>query len=109
MARIEVGLHSHHSDLASENSVPPQSATMTSSVSRTTTSTTASPISNSPFAKVNSVVVGSPAEDAGLRADDKILEFGSATWMNHEKLSKVAEVVAQNEGVSMPLLCHSYC
>jgi len=108
MARIEAGLHKHHSDLASKPSVPPPPAAVTSSASRVTTSMTASRGSNTPFAKVNSVVPGSPAEDAGLRAGDKILEFGGATWINHEKLSKVAEVVSQNEGVSMPPRCHTF-
>ncbi|KAK0249469.1 putative 26S proteasome regulatory subunit [Friedmanniomyces endolithicus] len=50
-----------------------------------------------PFAKVNSVVPNSPAEEAGLRAGDKITRFGGANWTNHERLSKVAQVVQQNE------------
>ena len=53
-----------------------------------------------PFAKVNSVVEGSPAYTAGLRAGDRIRAFGAANWMNHEKLTKVAEVVQRSEGVS---------
>lgn len=52
-----------------------------------------------PFAKVNSVVAGSPADQAGLRAGDTIRSFGGINWMNHERLTKVAEVVQQNEGV----------
>ncbi|KAL2216099.1 putative 26S proteasome non-ATPase regulatory subunit 9 [Thermoascus aurantiacus ATCC 26904] len=51
-----------------------------------------------PFAKVNSVVAGSPADQAGLRAGDTIRSFGGINWMNHERLTKVAEVVQQNEG-----------
>lgn len=53
-----------------------------------------------PFARVNRLVEGSPAEDAGLRVGDKIRRFGNVDWMNHEKLSKVAETVQSNEGVS---------
>ena len=52
-----------------------------------------------PFAKVNTVVPNSPAEEAGLRAGDKITRFGGANWTNHERLSKVAQVVQQNENV----------
>ena len=26
--------------------------------------------------------------------------FGAATWLNHEKLAKVAQIVSQSEGVS---------
>lgn len=54
-----------------------------------------------PFAKVNSVVPGSPADQAGLKAGDTIRSFGNVNWMNHERLSKVAEAVQQNEGVSL--------
>jgi C-terminal processing protease CtpA/Prc len=56
-----------------------------------------------PFAKVNSVVPGSPAESAGLKVGDNITKFGWVDWTNHDKLSKVAEAVTQNEGVSCPL------
>lgn len=52
-----------------------------------------------PFAKVNSLVPGSPADQAGLNAGDIIRSFGDVHWLNHERLSKVAETVQQNEGV----------
>lgn len=52
------------------------------------------------FAKVNSVVPNSPAADAGLQPGDKVARFGAATWLNHDKLAKVAQVVSQGEGVS---------
>jgi 26S proteasome regulatory subunit N4 len=54
-----------------------------------------------PFAKVNSVAENSPAEDAGLRAGDKVTKFGTANWTNHERLGKVAQVVQQNENVRL--------
>ena len=46
------------------------------------------------------MVEGSPADTAGLKAGDRIRRFGTANWMNHEKLAKVAEVVQGSEGVS---------
>lgn len=52
------------------------------------------------FARVNSVVPASPADQAGLKAGDTIRSFGTVNWMNHERLTKVAELVQQNEGVS---------
>lgn len=57
-----------------------------------------------PFAKVNSVVDGSPAADAGLQAGDQIRTFGYVDHANHDGLKKVGECVAGNEGVSYPSL-----
>jgi len=53
---------------------------------------------DAPFAKVNSVVPGSPAETAGLRAGDEIRNFGYVNYNNHDNLKKVAECVQGNEG-----------
>ncbi|KAK4541871.1 hypothetical protein LTR36_007235 [Oleoguttula mirabilis] len=50
-----------------------------------------------PFAKVNTVVPNSPAEQAGLKVGDKVTKFGSVNYTNHERLSRVAQVVQQNE------------
>jgi 26S proteasome non-ATPase regulatory subunit 9 len=54
-----------------------------------------------PFAKVNSVTPSSPAEQAGLKAGDRVTRFGTANWTNHERLSKVAQVVQQNANVGV--------
>lgn len=51
------------------------------------------------FAKVNTVSQGSPADIAGLKQQDLILRFGSVRGENNDKLGKVAQEVAQNEGV----------
>lgn len=51
-----------------------------------------------PFAKVNSVVAGSPAETAGLKAGDEIRNFGYVNRGNHDGLRRVAECVQGNEG-----------
>lgn len=53
-----------------------------------------------PFAKVNSVVVNSPAETAGLKAGDTIRTFGYVNKSNHDNLRRVAQCVQGNEGVS---------
>jgi 26S proteasome non-ATPase regulatory subunit 9 len=53
------------------------------------------------FAKVNSVVAGSPAESAGLKAGDLIRNFGYVNIGNHENLRRVAECVQGNEGVGL--------
>ncbi|KAK2728423.1 26s proteasome non-atpase regulatory subunit [Colletotrichum kahawae] len=51
-----------------------------------------------PFAKVNSVVPGSPADEAGLKPNDEIRSIGYASHANHDNLKKVAECVQGNEG-----------
>lgn len=98
MSKIEAGLHTHHASIRSSSG---STALDPSHESREgPSSTIRTPHApEAPFAKVNSVAAGSPANDAGLRAGDKIRAFGTANWMNHEKLSKVAEVVQQSEGV----------
>ncbi|KAK6425567.1 putative 26S proteasome regulatory subunit [Oleoguttula sp. CCFEE 5521] len=58
----------------------------------------AAPPIEPPFARVNSVVEGSPAATAGLRAEDRVVKFGNADWQNHERLGKVAREVQTNEG-----------
>ncbi|TGO56390.1 hypothetical protein BCON_0078g00050 [Botryotinia convoluta] len=51
-----------------------------------------------PFAKVNSVAEGSPADDAGLKAGDTIRNFGYVNHANHDGLKRVGECVQGNEG-----------
>ncbi|KAF2471074.1 26S proteasome non-ATPase regulatory subunit 9 [Lindgomyces ingoldianus] len=93
MARIEKGLHEHHARLAerAQNTAVPSQASLASGSAATAL--------EAPFAKVNSVVSGSPADFAGLKVGDSITKFGWVDWTNHEKLSRVAEAVSQNEGL----------
>ncbi|CAL8583006.1 putative 26S proteasome regulatory subunit [Xanthoria parietina] len=93
MSRIEDGLHNHHAQARSLPALQADSASHTAATSASSL--------EAPFAKVNSVVAGSPAEDAGLKTGDKIRRFGDVDWINHEKLSKVAETVQRNEGRSI--------
>jgi 26S proteasome non-ATPase regulatory subunit 9 len=95
MNRIEKGLHEHHARLAEQAQNGPSGA------AQALGSSTSAAL-EAPFAKVNSVVPGSPADSAGLKAGDSITKFGWVDWTNHEKLSRVAEAVSQNEGVSCP-------
>lgn len=60
----------------------------------------AGPVVEPPFARVNAVVPSSPADQAGMKAGDKVTKFGYVNWTNHERLGKVAQVVQQNENVS---------
>lgn len=106
MAKIEEGLHKHWANApasttetqAYESSRAATLATAPSSSSPAPTAVNRTAGIEAPFAKVNSVVPSSPAATADLRPGDKIIKFGHVNWMNHEKLSKVAQVVQQNEG-----------
>ena len=96
MSKIEVGLHEHHAAYQASN--PPASG---SNQAAESSGTTAQGVLDTPFAKVNSVVDGSPADQAGLKVGDRIRKFGNVNFMNQgEKLSKVAETVQRNQGVS---------
>ncbi|KAF1809618.1 hypothetical protein P152DRAFT_461305 [Eremomyces bilateralis CBS 781.70] len=95
MGRIEKGLHAHHAAIRERGA---QDASTTSGLSASSPAGISESSLEAPFAKVNSVADGSPAHTAGLRAGDKITNFGIVDWTNHERLSKVAEVVQQNEG-----------
>ncbi|ROV97610.1 hypothetical protein VSDG_04532 [Cytospora chrysosperma] len=51
-----------------------------------------------PFARVNTVAPGSPADAAGLQPGDLIRNFGYVNASNHDGLKKVAECVQGSEG-----------
>ncbi|KAE9987119.1 hypothetical protein EG327_004017 [Venturia inaequalis] len=96
MSRLEVVIQQRFADMASE---PAPAATSSPSVPvHSSTPQSAQATSSTPFAKVNAVLSGSPAADSGLQVGDEVTCLGSATWLNHDKLSKVAEIVAQSEG-----------
>ena len=98
MSKIELGLHEHHASYQASQSRPTSRSTQDSEGDITPGGQNEGLV-DVPFAKVNSVVAGSPASDAGLRAGDQIRRFGNINWINHEKLSKVAEVVQRNQDV----------
>ena len=103
MSRIEKGLHEHHARLALQASDP-------AAAQQPPQGPSAPPAAlEAPFAKVNSVVAGSPADTAGLRVGDSITRFGWVDWTNHERLSRVAEAVSQSEGVhgALPACMHT--
>lgn len=51
-----------------------------------------------PFASINLVSSGSPAENAGLMVGDEIIQFGSVNVANFQSLQSIATVVQHSEG-----------
>jgi 26S proteasome regulatory subunit N4 len=100
---IEKTIHEHFASLAQQ---PPEAADGSSSQSSESRPLAArpAPTLDAAFAKVNSVVPGSPAESAGLKAGDEIRNFGYVNRSNNEGLRRVGDCVQGNEGVSSPYL-----
>ncbi len=103
MTVVEKHLHEHFARLADNGT---QDEPMTNGglpstdITSSPSSSQAPQPSGPPFAKVNSVVAGSPAESAGLKAGDEIRNFGYVNYTNHDSLKRVGECVQGNEGVS---------
>lgn len=97
MQLLEKGVHAHFANLQNTQGAGP--TTNGTNVPAVVQSLTNNIALGTPFAKVNSVVSGSPADQAGLKVGDAIRGFGNINWLNHERLSKVAQVVQENEGV----------
>lgn len=93
MDKIEKGLHEHHANIQASEALK-----TSTEQSQPSTEERPSTEPETPFAKVNSIEPGSPANEAGLKVGDKIRRFGSANWSNHERLRKVGEIVSQNLG-----------
>lgn len=102
LSKIEDALHAHHAQARNIATTQPHASSHASSSASGGLASGASSL-EAPFARVNGVSAGSPAEAAGLRLGDKICRFGDVDWANHEKLSKVAETVQRNEGVTHTL------
>jgi 26S proteasome non-ATPase regulatory subunit 9 len=102
MNAIEKVIHEHFATLASEAS---EATAESTAQSLDGTGTNPRPVTlDPPFAKVNTVQSGSPADAAGLKAGDRIRNFGYVDLSNHNNLSRVAQCVQGNEGVRTLLL-----
>jgi 26S proteasome non-ATPase regulatory subunit 9 len=99
MAVIEKHLHEHFAKLA-EGGGTEEPLADNNTAPTETSSLRAPQTSGPPFARVNSVVSGSPADSAGLKAGDVIRHFGYVNIGNHDNLRRVSECVQGNEGVS---------
>ena len=98
---IEKHIHEHFARMAAEGQA--DEATTTNGVQQNGDMVSLPPVVQPlgpPFARVNSVVAGSPADSAGLKANDEIRNFGYVDYGNHNGLRRVGECVQGNEGVS---------
>ncbi|ELT92719.1 hypothetical protein CAPTEDRAFT_171080 [Capitella teleta] len=60
--------------------------------------------SKSPFAIVERVDAGSPAENSGLMANDEIVQFGSINRGNFQNLQNIVSVVQHSRGKPVSVL-----
>lgn len=103
MTKVEEAVHEHFAAGKSAESLPAANPTAVASVGvgasgpASAATQSASSAIEPPFARVNTVVQDSPADTAGMKAGDKVTRFGYVDWTNHERLSRVAQVVQQNE------------
>ncbi|OAQ72753.1 pdz/dhr/glgf [Pochonia chlamydosporia 170] len=95
MKHIEKHLHEHFASLdeGAENVVPAAG----SAVPPVLPDSQADAL-DEPFARVNTVAAGSPADRAGLKEGDEIRNFGYVNKSNHDNLKRVGECVQGNEG-----------
>lgn len=102
MKYLEKGIHAHFAQLQAQAATATANGTSAPSVPSTSAADNGildATAYGTPFARVNSVEPLSPAEQAGLKTGDLIRGFGVVHWLNHERLSRVAETVRQHEGV----------
>lgn len=102
-AHIEQRVFEHYSRIRPFQFTSPSAyTTVAATVPRAILLEDASLLAGPPFAKVDSLVPGSPADQADLMVGDLITNWAGVNWLNHENLTKIQKVVQKNEGVSAP-------
>ncbi|XP_011192887.1 26S proteasome non-ATPase regulatory subunit 9 [Zeugodacus cucurbitae] len=110
MKEIEKQMHKLHSEAAeaqtqvlSNNTANLQLEDDTD-IPNTSTSSASMPPPVEVIVKVNMISPGSPAEEAGLRVDDEILEFGTINSRNFQNdLSQIGDLVRHMQNKRVPL------
>ncbi len=57
-----------------------------------------------PFAELDEIAAGGPAESAGARVGDRLLRFGGVVASNHDGLRALVRLTQRSEGDVVPLL-----
>lgn len=101
---ISAGLEQHFSELKMTEDMG--SLSQPSALATTSTSSPEAitlPLNKEPFAVVDAVTDGSPAQEAGLQAKDELLEFGSLNIKNFQNLQQFADIAQHklNQRVSV--------
>ncbi|KAI8054084.1 hypothetical protein BDF22DRAFT_682868 [Syncephalis plumigaleata] len=108
MSHIEAALHQVHAARKAsieENIATTPTATTTAKVDEVASSTLSTvSLSGKPFARVNAVSPDSPAWDAGLRRDDRIIRFGELDQQRYESLTQLGELVNRHEGRTIDIV-----
>jgi 26S proteasome non-ATPase regulatory subunit 9 len=101
MAKVEAAVHEQFATMTSQSSTNAPGMATNNPPSLPGRVVDRSVPQEIPFAIVDEVTPGSPAALSGLQVGDEVARFGAANRLNHDRLKKVAEVVSQNEGVSI--------
>lgn len=105
MKEIEQALHAIHQASREEKEKAGTSSSSSSTDNRqqevSSSSTTPSLL---PFARVNAVAPDSPAYEAGLRREDKLIKFGSIHAANHDRLQALNQLVGRSEGIPISVI-----
>ncbi|KAI5785929.1 26S proteasome non-ATPase-like protein regulatory subunit 9 [Geopyxis carbonaria] len=95
MDQIEIGLHAHHAVIATSLDTNSKTPKESSGISQSF---------QPPFAKIKTVSPNSPAELSGMQVGDYIKQFGTINALNHQNLSKLAEIVSSNKDKPISVL-----
>ncbi|XP_066255439.1 26S proteasome non-ATPase regulatory subunit 9 [Euwallacea similis] len=96
MKQIENGLQGYYSATSSDEAMDTQPLDPGSNRPSLITNKT-------PFAKITVVSKGSPADYAGIKAGDEVVEFGSVNSKNFKAITDIATVVQHSQGSQMGL------
>lgn len=110
MKEIEKQIHKLHSEAMKGQTQVLSNSTATlrleddNDVPNTSTSSPSMVPPAKVIVKVNMISPGSPAEEAGLRVDDEILEFGTINCRNFQNdLSQISDLVGHMQNKMVPL------